>query len=580
MQNKAGRRQRGKSRGFLSALAGDVRGNTLAIVAAALIPLTAMIGSGLDMSVAYMAQDRLQQACDSGVLAARKLLSGPTLTDDVNDEARKYFNFNFPQNTFQTTDFDPKVTVPEAGTVHMTASTTVPTSIMKIFGYKRIPIEADCSATQDFVSTDVMMVVDMSGSMNCPPSIANSACNEVEQSGSKMQALRNAASSLYDTLKSAQDQLHGNNLRLRYGFVPYNGTVNVGKLVYAKNSSYIRKSAPYQTRQRQSKTVAKVVVSTSLTQSQCNAVSGSYQLKFSFKYGIYGECTYSTSVTSYDWEYGQFTLDTSQYITGQATPIPSQDTGTATWGGCIEMRKTNNTTIDGGSATIAPSDAYDLDINLIPYSDDTRWAPWWPEVEINPNTKTQAMESRYCASQASRLKEYYNDKTSFMKYLNGLKPQGGTYHDIGMIWGARFISPDGIFKSDTPETNDQYDPDNPKKIRGFQVRKYLIFMTDGDMAPTMDQYSSYGIETYDRRVLGSSASNQEARHLQRFRMACNAAKSENIQVWVIAFATTLTTDMKNCASTPDQAAGINSSADLIAKFEEIGSKIGALRLNQ
>ena len=47
MQNKAGKRHGGKARGFLTALGRDVRGNTLAIVAAALIPLTAMIGSGL-----------------------------------------------------------------------------------------------------------------------------------------------------------------------------------------------------------------------------------------------------------------------------------------------------------------------------------------------------------------------------------------------------------------------------------------------------------------------------------------------------------------------------------------------------
>ena len=63
-------------------------------------------------------------------------------------------------------------------------------------------------------------------------------------------------------------------------------------------------------------------------------------------------------------------------------------------------------------------------------------------------------------------------------------------------------------------------------------------------------------------------------------MACNAAKSQDAEVWVIAFATTLTNDMKNCASDPSKAAGISTSAELIAKFQEIGSKIGSLRLSE
>jgi hypothetical protein len=109
-------------------------------------------------------------------------------------------------------------------------------------------------------------------------------------------------------------------------------------------------------------------------------------------------------------------------------------------------------------------------------------------------------------------------------------------------------------------------------------------MTDGDMAPTTTAYSAYGVEFMDGRVMGSPGSTDNAaltrRHLQRFRMACNAAKAKGIDVWVIAFATALTTDMQNCASKPGQAAGLSTNAALIAKFQEIGSKIGSLRISQ
>lgn len=63
-----------KLRDLLSRLRRDTKGNTLALCAAAIIPLTAIIGSALDLSVAYMARSRLQNACDAGVLAGRQYM--------------------------------------------------------------------------------------------------------------------------------------------------------------------------------------------------------------------------------------------------------------------------------------------------------------------------------------------------------------------------------------------------------------------------------------------------------------------------------------------------------------------------
>ncbi|MDP3907503.1 TadE/TadG family type IV pilus assembly protein [Novosphingobium sp.] len=59
---------------LLRRLASDASGNTLAMIAAGVVPLLAMVGGGVDMGRSYLAQSRLQQACDSGVLAARKKL--------------------------------------------------------------------------------------------------------------------------------------------------------------------------------------------------------------------------------------------------------------------------------------------------------------------------------------------------------------------------------------------------------------------------------------------------------------------------------------------------------------------------
>ena len=582
---------------FLGRLRRDVRGNTMAIMAAALIPMIAMIGSGVDMTRAYVAQNRLSQACDAGSLAGRRLLAGTTITDAIRTETTKYFQFNFRREDFQANPYTLTITAPQTGTLHVETATTIPTTLMKFFGFQTLDISASCSATQDFINTDIMLVFDNSGSMNCFPGVPG-GCS-TEQTGSKIQALRDAAISLYDTLKPAQDQLHANSLRLRYGFMNYNSTVNVGRILYSRNPAWFVGAPNYQSR------TANLVDATGffgnksacegayLYSNQASSVDRSYT-------GIYGgwwragRCQVVVTTTSdpdgYTYQsrsvdaatmtaYLSSTTDDPTPSWPMIFPANSNRSGiysTSVWNGCIEERQTNNVTIDGGSATYPPSDAWDLNIDKIPDSDATRWRPMWPDIEFRGSA---AHPSFSCPSEARRLQEYWNNRASFTNYVNGLRAEGSTYHDLGMIWGARFLSQDGLFAASPADTNDVNVQDNPKTIRGFSVKKYMIFMTDGDMAPDNNIYSAYGIESLDRRVTNGNG-NLLNRHLQRFRMACNAAKAKGIDIWVIAFATTLTTDMQNCASKPEQASGLATRDALIAKFQEIGSKIGSLRLSQ
>jgi hypothetical protein len=68
--------------------------------------------------------------------------------------------------------------------------------------------------------------------------------------------------------------------------------------------------------------------------------------------------------------------------------------------------------------------------------------------------------------------------------------------------------------------------------------------------------------------------------MARFKLVCNAARGMGFSIWVIAFGTALTQEMTDCASNPNQASTASDSATLIARFREIGSNIGALRLTQ
>ncbi|HST36640.1 MAG TPA: TadE/TadG family type IV pilus assembly protein, partial [Allosphingosinicella sp.] len=244
--------------GFLTRLARDTRGNTLAIVGAALVPLAAMIGSGVDMSRAYMAKTRLQNACDAAALAGRRIMQNDTLTTAVRDEARRFFYYNFPQTTtpaaggnpahtegpYGTDPVTPSVTRPTSGTVRVTASTRIPTTIMSMFGFSSLPLNVTCDASLNFVNTDIVLVLDVTGSMAWD--VNNNS--GVPAASQKITALRDAVMAFYDELKPIQDQLAANGLRMRYGIVPYSTTVNVGSLIRGVNPAYLRDSVPYQTR--------------------------------------------------------------------------------------------------------------------------------------------------------------------------------------------------------------------------------------------------------------------------------------------------------------------------------------------
>ncbi|HTU10141.1 MAG TPA: Tad domain-containing protein [Allosphingosinicella sp.] len=675
-----GRRKAADSRrggGFLTRLARDSRGNTLAIVGAALVPLTAMIGAGVDMSRAYMAKTRLQMACDAAALAGRRIMLNDTMTTEVSDEAKRFFNYNFNQGQYQTTTFTPTVTRPVAGTVRVAAATNMPTTIMRIFGFSTLPLSVTCEASLNFVNTDIMLVLDTTGSMNRDVNDENTDTD----SERKIYALRLAVMALYNELRPTQTQLEAQNLRLRYGIVPYSSTVNVGRLLTGLDSGYIRGSTPYQAREAYYNTPN--YTDTPITTNQAgllvnpgaqtysggqisNTNCGNFGSNRSFTQGsmsftstgvsndadIYDPdgaagpqanepnpgvnhiryqfsrrtsswsnspnnrtCERTVTVTrrtftgryrftSYRWT--QSTFDTAGLRGGSTTIVPDMQnaggtvatpgyynersivaaqqgatTATADWNGCIEERDTTSSINTSTDYTI-PVGALDLNFGLIPSVDENRWRPHWPAVlwrrDVNQASTTDDDDVEYmgddtgdtvaCPSEARRLQAWTAE--NLQTYVNGLQPRGFTYHDIGMLWGARMLSNPGVFAADNPDTHN-----------GMPVTRHIIFMTDGVLTPQCTAYSAWGIERNDQRVTGAyNCSAQYNRHMQRFRMICNQARSAGYSVWVIAFGTTLTSDMAWCASNPTQASTATDQTTLINRFKQIGANIGALRLTQ
>lgn len=654
---------------FVTRLASDVRGNTLAIVAAAIIPLAALVGSGIDMSRAYMAQARLQMACDASALAGRRAMTTGAVDDAVRAEALKFFRFNFPTGENGTTplfgvdSFTPSVNDGTDHAVVVSASTRIPTTLMSMFGYSGIPISANCNARLDFRNTDIMLVLDTTGSMDWDPD-----GNDVNGGPtSRIVALRAAVLALYDALAPVQTQLEAVGLRLRYGIVPYSSGVNVGAAIRAVDQNYMVSQWTYQTRVANFNTPNYVgttgstgaaywqVYGGSLSQSNClkfmknqnpyrtatdnGADPPDTLITYSFPNdnqatagGTNGEWGWSgapdtsgtdrscrrkvaetpTTYTQSGWKFTNWTYkpllhDVSNFRSGSAITLATNSssnmnsrtvatagsysmvqlasmgfsTSSYSWSGCIEERDTV-TTITSSSAATKPSGAYDLDLDTIPSDDATRWRPQFSQVTYVRNStgsadptaeettsSTRSNASVACPVAAKPLQVW--TRADLSSYLNSLTPNGNTYHDFGMIWGGRFISPDGIFASNNPST-----------FNNMGVDRYIIYMTDGELNTSATNYGLYGIEYIDRRVTGeyTSYNDQNGRHAKRFSIACNEAKAKVNSLWVIAFASDLSTELTNCASTPAQAATVANSAALTEKFVEIGRKIGALRLAQ
>lgn len=292
--------------------------------------------------------------------------------------------------------------------------------------------------------------------------------------------------------------------------------------------------------------------------------------------------TWQPGATFAYWEYGQYSFPVDAFLdsiksANPAVPTPSEVNGsTSRWGGCIEERDTiaaaNFASTSSGITADGSLNAHDLNIDAVPNSTATKWRPYWEDVYFFRNDGTSIMNYgggyTACPSKARLLATM--TRTEVQNYVNGLVAVGGTYHDVGLLWGARLASPQGIFQS-TVNAN----PGNPGS-----VSRHMIFMTDGQLTSYDFVASMYGVEMYDRRVTGGSNDpTQLERQRRRYLAICEAIKSKGIRLWVIAFGTELTADMQTCSSSGSSFTAANSS-QLNSAFDNIAKQISELRLTK
>ena len=280
-------------------------------------------------------------------------------------------------------------------------------------------------------------------------------------------------------------------------------------------------------------------------------------------------------------------------------PLGTNGANTAiSWNGCIEERQTfrgpdADPTNDWNPI---PSTALDMDIDLVPTPGNasTQWGPMltsavWERFTVNNDrslssnrTINNVWQSRNdgfslprpgisCPTAARKYQTW--TPTDFRNYVNGLAIGGNTYHDIGLLWGARIMSPTGIFAALNAPTN-------------MTIERHMVFMTDGETNVIDDDYSAYGIHWYDRRQTptGTAPTNDQLNRMTDARTAalCTAIKNKNINLWVVSYGNvdSDTNDRLEACATPGKFFEATSVAALVSNFKQIAAEISALRLTQ
>ncbi|WP_225206186.1 Tad domain-containing protein [Novosphingobium huizhouense] len=620
---------------FLARLARNRAGNTAMIIAGAMLPLMAMVGGAVDAGRLYLVKSRLQQACDAGVLAARKQMgamsnfNAATDTVTVADRGTRMFNANFSAGMYGSTGRALTMTIQDDQSIVGVASTSVPMTIMQIFGAQPVALTANCTAQLNAPNTDIMMALDVTGSMN-----------EVNpgDSSPKIAILKSVVKDFFAAMESYKQP----GSRMRYGFVPYSTNVNVGGLLA---DDWMVKSWTYPSRTLIGTGTANGTYTYNTASDLVSGTAVDSTYTYSATYSSWTKSYYcvqpantltsktttisTTSTTVAGPPAGTRTVATNQVVYNGATfasanrsgttctatkttytnytlqydtiTEPKLGSGSQWWykdvtkdvsgwrtgsDGCIEERATYEI---ADYTNVDLTKALDLDLDTVPTAGvpATQWRPHYPALVYDRallwngtgswstaevQTQNEYISPYYggfadCPAPAKKLQTWTS--SSLATYIDGLAAGGSTYHDIGMIWAGRLLSPTGLFASE-----------NANVSASRPTSRHLIFLTDGQTSSYDLSYGAYGIEPLAKRRWSPTSTLTLTQTIEkRFSFTCQQVKNKNITVWFIAFGTDLNPIMTECAGSGHYFSAANAT-ELSAAFEKIARSIGELRLSQ
>jgi Flp pilus assembly protein TadG len=252
-----------------------------------------------------------------------------------------------------------------------------------------------------------------------------------------------------------------------------------------------------------------------------------------------------------------------------------------TWRGCVEARPNNDANDLPPSSVPFTSFLYKSTLGQYPGGGDNDW----PVVTDSANyidTNDRAGPNLGCGPPVLSLT---NKRTDILNRIGALKGvnRGGTMANLGLQAGWFTLSPlwRGLWGGPTPAglPLDYGTPDTDKAV---------VLLTDGanewyDHAkqPAYD-YTAYGRLSEGR--LGTTTGSQATTRINsRMTDLCTAMKAKKITIYTITLMVTsnATKDLyRSCASQPSYYFNSPSAAELRGIFQQIGSQLSNLRIEE
>ncbi len=543
---------------FLRRLLRNERGNFAMIMALVAIPLMGIVGLGIDLTRAYIAQTRLQGAVDNAALAAAGLAGQPTAT--IKQITTNYFYSNYHAD-FWAPPAAPEVTVNASGTVHVSATATSPNFFLTIFGYNQFTVASAADAVGQAHGLEVVLVLDVTSSM-CD---GMAPCS----SGTKLTALKNASAELVNILFGGQNT----SQYLKIGIVPFTSSVKVDPTT-ALNNGWIDTTG--------SSSSSRLDFDNSLGNNYAYAMLTQYMNGTSWTGCVEARPT-PTSGT-----YAGVHLEETDIAPDPSNPdtqwVPffypdDPDTNTNNGRGYPNSYLSDGT--NGG------------DVARMTYS--AKYQGKSPSLNTGA---TASGPNKNCAP--SEIQPLTNDKLTLTNMISGLKADGYTHIPLGIGWGWRVLSPGAPYTEGHPYSDTLWD-------------KVLIIETDGcnTMPPSTGEpgncetvnangsaslgtdYSAYGFG-YQQR-LGNGINNTQkmlnaindsmSRVCANIKAVTRPDGSPAIKIYTIGFGSEANQAenkalLQGCATVPSDYFYAPTTAELQNVFTAIGNSLSKIRLTK
>ena len=184
------------------------RGNVAVLFGIALLPIMAAVGASVDYTHRNSVRAAMQAALDSTALMLSR--DAATKNDPQLDSlANSYFKALFTRAEGKTVKLDASYGATGESTLTVTATVTVPTHFMQIFGHKEMTISSTSVVKWGNTKLRIALALDNTGSMG---------------QANKLPALKTATKELLKMLQGASDKPGD----VQVSIVPFAKDVNVG----------------------------------------------------------------------------------------------------------------------------------------------------------------------------------------------------------------------------------------------------------------------------------------------------------------------------------------------------------------